>query len=137
MDNQVIERLKSKVLEDINNLDSLEHGSEEYERSVTGICNMCKCLTEADKNEIVYGSELDKAEQETKFKEKELELKAKELKQDRIFRIVQTCAAGGQFLILLLAKNKWFREGLKFEETGTYSAQTFKNLLSKMPDIKL
>ena len=68
----------------------------------------------------------------------EFELKRKELdadtKQDiasRNDRLVKIVIDGVAIIVPIVFYNVWMNKGFKFEETGTYTSNTFKNMFSK------
>lgn len=91
---------------------------------------------------------------EVKRKETELELKHLELEDkievqsdDKVYKeflvkreMLQTFVKGGIEVFGVVAPimfySAWMKRGLKFEETGTYTSQTFKGLFGKFKPTK-
>lgn len=56
----------------------------------------------------------------------------KELKNKNIIDYVNLGISVGAIVIPLVAYGRWFRSGLKFEETGVATSTFFKTLVNKM-----
>ena len=68
---------------------------------------------------------------EADIKNKELDVKNKmdsELRYDRLIKIGSEIA---KVAVPIIFYNVWMNKGFRFEETGTYTSNTFKNLFSK------
>lgn len=68
---------------------------------------------------------------DTELKHKELKIEFErdiELRSDRIIKVL---VDGATILVPIIFYNVWMNRGFKFEETGTYTSNTFKNLFSK------
>lgn len=77
-----------------------------------------------DSTEIKNNSDLN-------LKSKELDLNARkdiELRTDRIIKVI---IDGAVVIVPIIFYNVWMNKGFKFEETGTYTSNTFKNLFNK------
>jgi len=106
----------NKTLEDViqselNELEYLEAGGEEKSSAV-------KDLTELYKLKI--------EEEKLKQEEKNSLIQKQENFKDRIVKI---CVAGAELVIPLTVYGILAIKGFKFEETGTFTSQTFKGLL--------
>lgn len=88
-----------------------------------------------------------KAEQGTKelaCKERELEdsrtqadaLAQRQVKETRVDRCFRAGIAVVELVLPLMFYGTWMKRGLKFEETGSFTSTTFKNLLSKFRPTK-
>jgi hypothetical protein len=70
-------------------------------------------------------SELEK-DRETK--DRELELKEAELKECKKRKWIEITIGALSVGLPLIAYNCWFNKGMKFEETGTFTSSTFKDV---------
>ena len=113
------EKLRMEISEEIDKLKTLEPGSQEYSAVVAGIERLYKLYIESTRVKM----EADNFEREEQFKEKQL-------KSDNFSRNFKTCVE--IFAIVTTAVNAtWFAiKGFKFEETGMFRSQVFKNGLS-------
>lgn len=120
--NKTIEIMIDDVIrEEIGNLSSLEAGSKEKSAAVEDLKKLCELQIEAKK--------VDDAAYE---KVEELDLKQKQLDQNKLDRWINIGLQIGLTAASLIAYDIWYRRGLHFEETGTVRVPMTRNLLSKM-----
>lgn len=113
MDNEIKEKLDEVLKNELDNLESLELGSEEHATAVEEVVKLYKAKTDEEE------------------KERDAEIRKKQNRSQNWNQWVAlglTTAIGIGNLVL----NAYFCErGFKFEETGTYTSQTHKNLFPK------
>lgn len=114
---QINELLTRQLDSEIQKLSTMEDGSEEKTATVNGINQMYRLkLEEARMNEEL-NLQKDEAQRQEKFQV-----------IDRVIEGVKTVGAiVGGVVIPVIFMNR----GFKFEETGVYKSQTFKNLFGK------
>lgn len=133
-----IKKQEDEVIKNNNNLNlEKEKMKNDYET------NHRKIQVEIDKdnnNLRIENRKIDVTEiknnEDTVLKSKELEIninKDKELRNDRIIKVVTDTAV---ILVPIIFYNIWMNKGFRFEETGTYTSNTFKNLLGKFKPTK-
>ena len=109
---------------------------------------------QADGDTAEHKLKKEQAEVDTKHKDAELTLKERELDgkeadRDReetfqkrqamdqmIDRCVRTGVAVGELVLPLVFYGIWMNRGFKFEETGSFTSTTFKNLLNRFRPTK-
>ena len=69
---------------------------------------------------------------EATAREKELEIKETQTKEMALDRWVNLGLQVGLTLVGIFAYDRWYRRGLKFEETGTITSPMTRNLISRM-----
>ena len=103
--------------------------------SVSDVINLCKAMIEDDKVKLDNEEKIKKREtdertlkeareSDEKFKEQQ----EKNQKWDRRIKYGLDAASIG---LPLLFYGIWMRQGFRFEETGTYTSQTFRNLFGR------
>lgn len=122
---ETMELLSEEIKSQIANLGDLEPGSEEHSKAVESLSKLYKLKIEESKNE----AELVEKQKEEQFKKEQLA----ELKKDRWIKVG---IAAGEILIPLVLYDIWMRRGFKFEETGSYCSQTFRNFFGKLKPTK-
>lgn len=70
------------------------------------------------------------------IKEQELRLGSKHDSELRIDRILKVCIDGATIMVPIIFYGQWMKKGFIFEETGTITSSTFKNLISKFKPTK-
>ena len=104
-----------EVLEnELRELKNLEIGSDEYLKALNGICK----LYELENEKSRYEEELRRAEQRHK----------ETLREQRIDRYIRIGEFACSTFVPLVFYGFWYKIGFKFEEEGTFTSQTFRNL---------
>lgn len=125
MKDETMRLLSEEIESEIGNLSDLEPGSDEHSKAVESLSKLYKLKIEESKNQ----SELEE-------KQKEELLKQVQLKEQRIDRWVKVGVVVGELFIPLIVYDVWMKRGFKFEETGTYCSQTFRNFFSRLRPTK-
>ena len=116
--------LTRQLDEEIRKLSTMEDGSEEKTATVNGINQLYRLKIE----ERRMDAELKSQEAELKSREIEAQNQEKFGVIDRVIegsKVVATVIGG--VIVPIIFMNR----GFKFEETGVYKSQTFKNLFGK------
>ena len=94
--------------------------------------------TEADSKH--KGAELSLKERELNSKDadraQEEELQKRQARDQMVDRCVRTGVAVGELVLPLVFYGIWMNKGFKFEETGSFTSTTFKNLLNRFRPTK-
>ena len=125
MEDNTMTLLCEEIESEFENLENLDPGSEEHLKAVESLSKLYKLKIEEAKNQA------DLVE-----KQKEELLKQEQAKEQRIDRWVKVGVVAGELLIPLMFYGKWMKRGFKFEETGTFCSQTFRNFFSRMKPTK-
>jgi hypothetical protein len=106
-------------LETINNL-----SGEEKSTAIDGVVKLYKIKLEADKNESDLIEKVDARENEQLFKKEQLS-------HDKKLSYLKIGLEAAAIVFPLIFYGIWMRKGFKFEETGTFTSTTFRNLFGK------
>ena len=110
-----IQSLLDGVIEtEIQNLGSLSSGSDEKSKAIQNLATLHKLRIEEIKAET----------------------EAEEKRERRVDRCVRTGVAVGELVLPLVFYGIWMNKGFKFEETGSFTSTTFKNLLNRFRPTK-
>lgn len=86
------------------------------------------------------GAELALKERELNSKDadraQEEELQKRQARDQMVDRCVRTGVAVGELVLPLVFYGIWMNKGFKFEETGSFTSTTFKNLLNRFRPTK-
>ena len=116
--------LTRQLDEEIRKLSTMEDGSEEKTATVNGI------------NQL-YRLKIEERRMDAELKAQEAELKSRELEaqNQEKFGIVDRVIEGSKVVATVIGgvivPIIFMNRGFKFEETGVYKSQTFKNLFGK------
>lgn len=115
---QIQELLENELVSQFETLSELEPGTEERSRVIDDISTLYKLrLTEKESDES----------QQQKKREMKAQMK------DRWTRIGM---AAMELILPLTFYGAWVNKGLRFEESGTFTSQTFRNLIGKLKPMK-
>ena len=143
-----IQSLLDGVIEtEIQNLGSLSSGSDEKSKAIQNLATLHKLRIE----EIKAGTDADEKRERRKMdsEQRKAELDGKKADRDQeetfqkrqamdqmIDRCVRTGVAVGELVLPLVFYGIWMNRGFKFEETGSFTSTTFKNLLNRFRPTK-
>lgn len=107
------QKLDEEILRELENLSSMDQGTQEHTDAVDSLTKLYKMRNEDDRLTI----ELNEKKEDRNDK-----------KEDRIVKIG---IASAEIVLPLMFYAVWMRRGLKFEESGTFTSQTFRGLISR------
>lgn len=117
--------LDYKIDELMSELDNLPAGSVERSRAVSDLVNLLNIRLNRKKDQDQYEGRL--LEEADAAREKETKVKSE--RKDRIIKVSLTILEICGPLILYAI---FMAKGFKFEESGTYTSGTFRNLINKL-----
>ncbi len=129
MGEEIKELLEEEIKFEIENLGSLDAGSQQHFTAVESLTKLYKLKIEEDK------SSMDYVEQE-KSRNTEFDIKRNQMDEavkDRYFRLGIAVA---ELILPLVFYGIWMNRGFKFEKDGTYTSQTFRGLFSRFKPTK-
>ena len=115
--------LEKEIKNEIENLSSLEPGSETHSTAVESLAKLYKVKLDEDKalNECLEKNDMHKSEEH--FKIAQIEENVKD-------RYVKIGIAAAELVLPLMFYAFWMKKGFKFEEDGTYTSTTFRGLFN-------
>lgn len=146
--------LYEEIRREIKNLSTLEPGSEKHTSSVENLSKLYRLMIEETKNDYDYDDKFRRCSKEDERYDRDISLREKQLendreyheqddkfrksqmseqKKDRYFRLGIEAAG---IILPLMFYASWMRRGFKFEETGSFTSTTFKNLFQKFKPTK-
>lgn len=150
-----IKSLLDGVIEwEIQSIESLKSGSQERETAIRELATLHKLRIEEIKAETdaeekrerrkmdsdKHKAELDLKEQELGSKDadrtREEELQKRQSRDQLIDRCMRTGMDVAGLVLPLVCYGVWMNRGFKFEETGSFTSTTFKNLLNRFRPTK-
>ena len=126
------EMLEEVIVYEIETIKRLESGSEEKSKAIKDLDTLYRLRNDENKINWEYDDKYCRREMDIANREKDVEIenaKTMELRKDRCIRI---CIAGAELIIPLIFYGIWMSKGFRFEESGTFSSFTFRNLLSRI-----
>ena len=129
MDEEIRDLLGEVIKTEIRNLSTLEPGSKEKSIAIEDLAKLYRLRIEETRNEWDFNEKYESRDSDMQFKKNQLEEQVK----DRYFRLGVEAAG---IILPLIFYAVWMKRGFKFEETGTYTSTTFRNLFNRFKPTK-
>lgn len=129
MGEEIKNLLEEEIKNEIENLASLEPGSEKHSTAVESLAKLYKVKLDEDKTSMEY---LDK----TRNRESDKGFKVAQIEENVKDRYVKIGIAAAELVLPLMFYAVWMRRGFKFEENGTYTSTTFRGLFNRFKPTK-
>ena len=113
VDEEIKNLLGEEIKSGIRNLSSLPAGSKEKSSAIEDLVKLYKLRMEEKRNEL---------------EERDIQMKKEQQIKDRYFKLGVEAAA---IILPLIFYGIWMHRGFKFEESGTYTSTTFRNLFNR------
>jgi len=126
---EIMELLGEEIKSEINRLSSLESGSEEHSTAVKSLAELYKLRIEEVKN----AKEVELKEQQI---DDDAEIRGSQLVEETKNRYLRFGLDVAGLILPLLFYGSWMKKGFRFEETGTFTSATFRNLFSRFRPTK-
>lgn len=132
-----IKKLLDDAIEtEINNLNSASDKDEKSE-VIKNLAALHKLRIEEIKTETEIEEKSERRAMDKAAHDEDATLKAFQLDENTLDRYAKIGIAAAELVLPLMFYGVWMRRGLRFEETGTFTSQTFKNLFNRFkPMIK-
>lgn len=129
MNEEIKELLEEEIKTEIENLSSLEAGSEKHSVAVESLAKLYKLRLDETKNEMDCRDKSENRKNDIDFKRVQISEAGKD-------RYVKIGIAAAELILPLMFYAVWMRKGFKFEENGTYTSTTFRGLFSRFKPTK-
>ena len=129
MNEEIRDLLGEEIKTEIRNLSTLEAGSKEKSTAIEDLAKLYRLRIEETRNEWDFNEKYESRNSDIQFKKDQLEEQVK----DRYFRLGVEAAG---IILPLIFYAVWMKRGFKFEETGTYTSTTFRNLFNRFKPTK-
>ena len=129
MDNEkeIRDLLEEEIRSEFGKLSTLNLGSKEHSEAIDSVVKLYKLNIEETENEREFVRKSD----ESTNADIELRLKETQARDDRLNRYLRVGVEAAGVVLPLVFYGIWMKRGFKFEETGTFTSQTFKGLINK------
>lgn len=129
MGEEIKDLLLEEIKSEIENLSSLEAGSQEHSTAVESLSKLYKLKIEEDKSSMDHYEKEENRHTELDIKRNQMD----EAVKDRYFRLG---IAAAELILPLMFYGVWMKRGFMFEKEGTYTSQTFRGLFSRFKPTK-
>lgn len=142
MKQEIKSEIEEYVLQEIKKLKNLKSSDEGYNEMANNSTNRINTLVDLLQKEDINNNDLHletrkinnaeiKDNSDVELKKEELNIKSKvdvELKYDRWIKVGSEVV---KVAVPIIFYSIWMKKGFEFEETGTYTSNTFRNLFGK------
>ena len=126
-----IKKLLDDAIEtEINNLNSASDADKKSE-VIKNLAALHKLRIEEIKTETEIEERSERRIMDKENHENDASFKEIQLHENTLDRYVKVGIAAAELVLPLMFYGVWMRRGLRFEETGTFTSQTFKNLFNR------
>lgn len=126
-----IKKLLNDAIEtEIKNLNSASDKDEKSE-VIKNLAALHKLRIEEIKTETEIEEKSERRAMDKAVHDEDATLKAFQLDENTLDRYAKIGIAAAELVLPLMFYGVWMRRGLRFEETGTFTSQTFKNLFNR------
>lgn len=126
-----IKKLLDDAIEtEINNLNSASDKDEKSE-VIKNLAALHKLRIEEIKTETEIEEKSERRAMDKAAHDEDATLKAFQLDENTLDRYAKIGIAAAELVLPLMFYGVWMSRGLRFEETGTFTSQTFKNLFNR------
>jgi hypothetical protein len=143
MENEIGKKLDGVIETEIKNLSGLKSGSDEKSKAIDDLATLYKLRIEETKTLLGYEEKQDRLQMEkSQFddgaidREYEAKLKRDQLDEQIKDRYFKVGIATAELIIPLVFYTIWMNKGFKFEEKGTFTSTTFKELFRRFRPTK-
>lgn len=117
MDDSIRSKLDKELKRQLDDISQMTEGEEKTSRAIEDFTKLYKLTLEDDKVELECAKTYQESLNGTSEQKKE--------------RLVKIGIAAAELVLPLMFYAVWFRKGLKFEETGSFTSTTFKGLINR------
>ena len=132
--------LDGVIEQEIQNVEALSSGSDEKSKAIQNLATLHKLRIEEIKAETEAEEKRERrvmdSEQRKADRTQEGELQKRQARDQMVDRCVRAGVAVGELVLPLVFYGIWMNKGFKFEETGSFTSTTFKNLLNRFRPTK-
>lgn len=118
-------KLHDEISRELDILEGMEGGTESYKAMVDGVTKLTDRAIEIDK----LNAEVEARAETQKF---ENELKLKQMKEERIDRIVKNCITGFSILLPVVVTVWGTKASFEFEKEGTVTTIMGRGFINKL-----
>lgn len=144
MMNEIKEQLESEIASELEVISKLEPGGEQHTKAAETLDKLYKLSLQHEKTEAEDCEKLLRREQDREIEEKKIEIEQKKLeleekkqKSEKRGKYVDWALKGAAIVLPLAFYGHYLGVGMKFEETGTFTSQTFRGFRNTFKPTKL
>ena len=128
--------LDEEIKKEMTDLGSFTTGSKEKSDATKNVAELLKLRTEATKVITEAAEKQERLRGEDADRERDEVFKQQQLRDQAVERYVKIGIAAIELILPLAFYGRWMKKGFKFEESGSFTSTTFRNLFSRFKPTK-
>lgn len=133
---ELLDQLDEEIAKELQDLNSLESGSKEKLEATKSVAELMKVRTEAAKAAADAAEKEERCEMDNANRDREEDFRQRQLRDQAVDRYVRIGIAAVELVLPLIFYGRWMKKGFKFEESGSFTSTTFKNLFGRLKPTK-
>lgn len=133
MDEEMRDQLNELIQKELVKMDGMSIGTDEYETASQSLERLYKLALQDARQQAEYVDQMNKDDIERKRFELDKSHKAAELREQRKNNYMQLGLSAATALATMWFYNVWMKKGFQFEETGTFTSTTLREIRNKIP----
>ena len=122
--------LVEEFSDELKELGKMEVGTDTYKSTVDGVTKLADRIIEIEKNEKEHAAQID-------AQEREYEIKAQQLKDEKRDRLIKNCITVGTFIGGIAVYGLAFIASTNFEREGTFTTEGGKSSVKQLLKLKI
>ena len=124
MDDDIRELLDREIASELSNMSHIPPGSAEHTEAVDNLAKLYRLRIDELGAELNYRERVDHNTCDD-------QVKRQQLRSEELGRYLRLALDAAGIVLPLLFYGAWMKKGFQFEETGTFTSQTFRGLFGK------
>ena len=133
MEDELRDQLNELIQKELAKMDGMSIGTEEYETASQSLERLYKLAVQDARQQAEYVDQMNRDDIERKKYELDKDHKTAELREQRKSNYMQLGLSAATALATMWFYNVWMKKGFQFEETGTFTSTTLRDIRNKIP----
>lgn len=133
MEDELRDQLNELIQKELVKMDGMSIGTEEYETASQSLERLYKLALQDARQQAEYVDQMNRDDIERKKYELDKDHKTAELREQCKSNYMQLGLSAATALATMWFYNVWMKKGFQFEETGTFTSTTLREIRNKIP----
>lgn len=129
-------KLDDVISTSIDGLNQLEDGSDEKKQAIEDLAKLYRLRIDEEKAIWESSERLNQYDADNELRARDLDFREEQMNADKKHRYISYGLEVAGLVLPLIFYGTWMRRGFKFEENGTFTSTTFRNLFGKFKPTK-
>lgn len=129
-------KLDELIDSEIKEISELQTGTKEKSAAIDDLTKLYRLRIDEKKVDLDYKDRCRTRENEELQAGHDIDQRKDQMQEQKIDRYFKVGIAIGELILPLMFYAAWMKKGFKFEESGTFTSTTFRNLFSRFRPTK-